>query len=92
MGSVARCHSDEEMLPDGRGVGGDAGGGVTGPEARLLIPRLELERGGMEVEGDSLPQSGFDCPEVSVPLVRRGNWLALPMPEAPGEMPGSCPV
>ena len=46
----------------------------------------------MELEGDSLPQSGFDCPEVNGPLVRGEGWRELPMPDAPGEMPGNCPV
>src|SRR5262249_22085285 len=87
VGSLARCHNDPERLADWRLLEGDAGGGVSGPLVRFL-PRL----GGIELEGDSLPQSGFDCPDVKGPLVRREDWRELPMPDAPGEMPGNCPV
>lgn len=106
VGSVARCHKDEDRLVDCRPAGG-SGGGVSAPLVRrpklalgasgggvnaVLARRPGLALGGMELEGESLPQSGFDCPEVSAPLVRRENWRELPMPDAPGEMPGSCPV
>ena len=84
VGSVARCHKAEERLDDWRPAGG-SGGGVSGPLVRER-PRFAL--GGMELDGEAVPQSGFDCPEVSGPLVRR----EAPMPDAPGEIPGSCPV
>ena len=88
VGSVARCHNDDDRLLDWREDGSVPGGGVSEPERRL--PREEL--GEMELEGDSVPQSGFDCPDVKGPLVRRESWRELPMPDAPGEMPGNCPV
>ncbi len=70
VGSVARCHRDEDRLVDCRPAGG-SGGGVSGPLVRrpkplpgasgggvnaILARRPGLALGGMELEGEPPPQ------------------------------------
>src|SRR5579885_621245 len=106
---LPRCELPSEPLvrPGGGGVGlftpgqdgeekppdlrvGASGGGVSEPERRLPRPAL----GGIELEGDSLPQLRADCPwpRVSGPLVRRVREPLVLLSGVLDERPGSCPV